>query len=103
MEVQFEIWIGLFTVDIQDVRGKIYLDGANGGFVNILGLAKSKDEFLTIAGFALSGIGMIINESEDIELLNDRVSRIVNAGYLIDLASTLDINNRVVFGNFHTY
>jgi hypothetical protein len=71
-EMGREVWIGL--VEVVPEEGNDIFDGAPGGYSNVLALANSVEDYMTVTAPALLSIGLIAVGVDDPEPLRQRQS-----------------------------
>ena len=95
------IWIGLLEVSTRSRKG--VLGNSLGAFVNILALAKNRDEFIEKVKKSIDELELDFVEITEIELFSERKKNFNLGNELISLAEEVVKYNELKFGDFHTY
>ena len=96
-----QVWVGL--ADVVPAKGSKALGESKGAFVNVLGLASSKSQFIELAKEALIKEGFFLVSLEEVELFFERIKSYEVADELHDLANQIKEKGGVGWGKFHTY
>ncbi len=96
-----QVWIGL--VGVIPVPGGGALRKGKGAFVNALAPAADQLEFENVVRDALSQLGFIAHEFEDVEAFSERTAKWEVDEELRVLAEEVASYGDVRFGAFHTY
>ncbi len=95
------VWIGLFGVVPKE--GYDLLDGASGAYVNAVAVSAKPNDFCLRVTAELDEMGFAVEESDDIELITDRLMTHEIDSDLQDLAKDAASTGSVLFGTFHTF
>ena len=95
-------WIGLVEVVVPE-GSKLFEGNPKGGFVNVIALAYTQQEFFSRVRKSLVEMGFKIVAIEDVELYVDRIKHYEIDPHLKELAAKIDAKNPVGFATFHTY
>lgn len=96
-----KIWVGLFGVTSKSDLD--LLNGSSGAYVNILGPANNREDFLSKVSEKLEEQGFYLIEKEDIDTVENR--RFLNklGQEVLTLRNLLGNRNSIVLGTFYTY
>lgn len=96
-----KIWVGLFGVTPKSNLN--LLNGSSGAYVNILGPANNRDDFLSKVSEKLDEHGFYLIEKEDIDTIENR--RFLNKlGQEVQtLRNLLGNRNSILLGTFYMY
>jgi hypothetical protein len=95
------IWIGL--VGVIDVSNEQLLQGAEGGYVNILALASDAKDFKSQVKLSLKCVGLKVFDFEDIDLFQSRISAYKVSAQLVRLAREVERTGKVSCGVFYIF
>ncbi|MBP1645602.1 MAG: hypothetical protein H6Q16_1177 [Bacteroidetes bacterium] len=95
------VWIGLLEVSTRSRKG--VLGNSLGAFVNVLALAKNRDEFIEKVKISIDELELDFVEIAEIELFSERNKNFNLGNELISLAEEVVQYDELRFGDFHTY
>ncbi|MGO4551975.1 hypothetical protein AB4059_12865 [Lysobacter sp. 2RAF19] len=99
--VEHHYWAGV--AEVIPMSGNHLLEGADGAYVGVVGVAQSEKEFIANAKAALSAMEFDMLELTERELI-PTVERWINADdSLREKLSTLSAQNPIEFGVFHSF
>ena len=96
-----EAWIALVSVTAGDDTS--VLDGRPGAYVNAIAMAYDESNFVEQIHSAVDELGLSVEQIEDIERFDTRISAYRVDDELHELALKVEIDEGVKFGSFHTY
>ena len=79
------------------------LQGGDGAFVPVIGLASTADELATLAATLLHHHDFEVIEVDDIELLSERLVKHSVEDEILEVANKLDQDDRIGVGKFQVY
>ena len=94
-------WRGL--VEGIPLPGRDEFADCRGAFVNVVALARDKDDFVQLVSDALADEGLRATEFEDIEPVHTRRLFRSRPAWMIALANQLNTDTPVVFDTFHVF
>jgi hypothetical protein len=94
------IWIGLAHVI---PNSENVLDGSIGAYVNIVGYARSPEQFEERIKVAVLGLDMDLLEVKDVELFEMRTTHEEPAPAIFKLVEELKFDRSIKFDTFHSY
>jgi len=95
------VWIGL--IEVRPQPGNDSFGSAKGGYVNVLALARSRQEYEKAVQLELHSLRFDVGEIEDPEPLQDRLSRVHVDPALQELGKEVEASGAARCGTFHTF
>ena len=97
-----QIWIGL--AEVVPLKACSHLEDAKGAFVNVVGWARSEENFRTLVAQVANEMALELLEMDDCEPFSERCSRIDVSDEILQMVTTArEQPNDVVFGTFHRW
>ncbi|HJR72555.1 MAG TPA: hypothetical protein VJ806_02810 [Luteimonas sp.] len=94
-------WSGV--AEVIPRTGNHLLEGADGAYVGVVGIAASEAEFLDNSRIAFNAMNFDLLELEDVEFI-DSVEKWMEADEVMrERVSALSDRNPIEFGSFHTF
>jgi len=94
-------WVGV--AEVIPRAGNELLEGADGAYVSVVGLARTKTEFTANAKFALGAMDFDVLDVDEVEFISSP-EHWVNADPIMrERAATLSAKNPFECGSFHCY
>lgn len=101
IEMTMETWIGL--AHVRPHEGNSLLQGGDGAFVPVVGLASDADELANFAATLLHHHEFEVVDVDDIELLSERLANHSVEDEILEVANKLDQHDRIGVGKFQIY